>query len=346
MRINRIVFRLKTAEKIYKLFARLIRAQSGSVAVITAMSMVALLGFSALVLDLGASYHEASGLQNALDSAALAALRELPADNLSSADWAAAKIEAMHLAAANNIALTSDDIEPVYENDLATNHIIGIKVQTSVEVDYNFAKVLGIDAGTVTRTAAAGLTPVGAVTGAIPLSITASSLDTAIASGTVTGLTIKCSSNADDIGIDCTGVNGWFGPLRFAGSGACVYSDLIAHGYSGMLQVGQVLNIESGNMSGPTLDGFRTRYDACTHGCTADCYEPDCPKLVYIPVVEVLSHCQVKIVSFAAFFLEECGGCGRNSYIKATYIEGAVLPDTASGAAGQDFGLYTGKLLN
>jgi len=320
--------------------------QSGSVAVITAMSMVVLLGFSALVVDLGVSYNEASKLQNALDSAVLAATRELPAENQASAGWSVAKNEAILFAAANNIVLSPNELEPVYQDNIATSSIIGIRVVKSIEVDYKFARVLGINAGTVTRTAAARLTPAGAITGAIPLSISASSLDAAIAADAVTGLTIKCSSNANDIGIDCTGESGWFGALRFDGSGASVYSDLIANGYSGVLRVGQVLDMENGNMSGPTMDGFTTRYDACTDGCTAGSYEPGCPKLVYIPVVEVLSNNQVKIVSFAAFFLLECGGSGNQSYIKATYMKDTVLTASASGAVGQDFGVYVSKLIS
>jgi hypothetical protein len=116
-------------------------------------------------------------------------------------------------------------------------------------------------------------------------------------------------------------------------------------GFNDILSVGQVLDIESGNMSGPTLEGFSSRYDACVNGCTAESFEPGCPKLVYVPVVEVLSNNQVQVVSFAAFFLDAIGGNGKDSYIKATYIKGTVLPDAASGKGGQDFGLYTSKLL-
>ncbi|MGE4486015.1 MAG: pilus assembly protein TadG-related protein [Oscillospiraceae bacterium] len=327
------------------LFKNIFSSQSGSVAVVTALSLTVLMGFSALVLDLGVSYNEASKLQNALDSAALAAARELPAESINSAVWAAAKNAAIIFAASNDFDITSDNIEPIYKDNDSTHNIVGIKVSKSIEVNYNFARVLGINSGMVTRSASAGLTPVGGLRGAIPLSISSSSLSNAIAAGAVEGLTIKCSSNADDIGIDCTGESGWFGALRFDDTGASIYSNLIAYGFSGELYIGQILDMENGNMSGPTMDGFTTRYNSCTAGCTADSFEPDCPRLVYIPVVEVLSNNQVKIVSFAAFFLLECGGSGNNSYIKATYIDDVVIPDSASGKSGQDFGLYVTKIL-
>ena len=198
----------------------------------------------------------------------------------------------------------------------------------------------------VTRTSSAGLSPAGGIKGAVPLSITSSSLKNAIDAGVVTGLVIKCSSNSDDISIDSSLGQGWFGALRFEGSGASIYSELLAYGYSGYLYVGQIIEMESGNMSGPTLTGFTTRYNQCNDGCTAESYLPDCPKLVYVPVVDVISSKKVKIVAFAPFFLLEYGGSGNNSYIKATYLENVVLSDTSAGTSGEDFGLYINKLLN
>lgn len=327
-------------------FTKIFNNQKGSVAVITTLSMMTLMGFTAFVLDFGVYYNEASKLQNALDSAALAAAQDLPAVSITSADWNEAKNDAISFAESNGFTITQNNIEPVYKNNINTQEITGIKVSKSIEVNYNFARVIGINSATVSRSATAGLTPAGGITGAIPLSITASSLHNAITAGAVTDLTIKCSSNADDVGIDCTGVSGWFGALRFDGSGASIYSNLLAYGYTGVLHVGQVLDMENGNMSGPTMDGFITRYNRCTHGCTASSHEPNCPKLVYIPVIEVLSNSKVKIVAFSTFFLTECGGSGKNSYIKATYIKDIVLPDTATGTNGQDFGLYVDKLLD
>lgn len=333
---------MKLRNFIYQLF----HDQRGDSAVIVAFSMVILLGFAAFVMDLGVNYTETSELQNALDSAALAAVKELPSDNISSVAWVQAQNEAISFASSNHVTINPDNMEPIYKDNNSSNIIIGVKITKTITVDYNFARVLGINSGTVTRTASAGLSPVGGIRGAVPLTITSSSLQNAIASNTVTNLTIKCSSNTSDIGIDCTGVSGWFGAIRINGSGASDYSNFLAYGYSGALQVGQVLDMESGNMSGPTLDGFTTRYNQCTDGCTASNYKPGCPRLVYVPVVQVLSSSQVKIVGFATFFLLECGGSGKDSYIKATYIKNTVLPDATPGAKGQDFGLYVSKLFN
>ncbi len=318
--------------------------QKGSVAVVVALSLVVLLGFSALVVDFGSVHNQKSKLQNALDSAVLSAAQELPAGNTSSVKWIEAQNQAITYAAANNYEISADDIEPVYKDNQMTNKIIGIKVTKSIGVDYYFAKVMGFDSATVSGIAAAGVTPAGGVTGAVPLSITDSSLRAAINAGATDNLTIKCSSNANDIGIDNSTASGWFGALDF-GSGASDYTLYIANGYSGSIQVGQILDMENGNMSGPTLDGFTTRYNKCADGCTADNFTDDCPRIVYVPVVQVISNSQVKVVSFAAFYLLECGGNGKNSYIKAKYIPGKVIPNSATGAGGEDFGLYTSRLL-
>jgi len=329
-----------------RMFTHLIKDQKGSVAILSIFLLTALLGVSALVMDFGVFYLRASRLQDTLDSAVLAGVQELPAENAASAEWIAAKNEAIAFAAFNDIIITTDNIQPVYQNHVSGEPIVGMAITKSESVEYYFAKIFGMASGTVTRSATAGLTPAGGVTGAVPLSITTTSLNQAIAAGAVDNLTIKCSNNTDDIGIDCTTVSGWFGALQFDGTGANVYSDLLAYGYNGNLHVGQILDMEEGNMSGPSLEGFSTRYYACTDGCTADSFQPDCPRLVYIPVVKILSQKQVQIEAFAAFFLTECGGNGNNSYIKATYIKHAALPNQSPGVSGMDFGLYVAKLLN
>ncbi len=324
---------------------RFFRQQNGSVAVVTALSLVILLGFAALVTDLGSVHNQKSKLQNALDSAVLSAVRELPAANTGSVKWIEAQNQAIAYAAANNYTISTDDIEPLYQDNQTTNKIIGIKVTKSMGVDYTFARVMGFDSTTVTDAAAAGVVPAGGVTGAVPLSITSSALSSAIAAGVTDDLMIKCSSDADEITIDNSTATGWFGALRFFGQGANDYEANLANGYSGTIQVGQILDMESGNMSGPTLDGFTTRYNKCTDSCTADNFTDNCPRLVYVPVVQVLPSKQVKVVSFAAFYLLACGGNGNNSYIKAKYIPGRVIADSAAGGGGEDFGVYTSRLL-
>ncbi len=328
------------------IFLRRLRSEKGAVEIIVAVSLAALLGFSAFAVDMGASYAKASKLQNALDSAALAAVKELPASGTDSVAWSSSTLQAVRFAQLNGAEISPSNITALYESGFASGRVSGIKITKTITVDYYFAKVLGINSGSITRTASASIAPVGALSGAVPLCVTSSALKNSIANGATSNIIIKCSPDAGVIGIDCGSSSGWFGALRFDGSGASDYSNNIAYGYSGKLQIGQVLDMESGNMSGPTLTGFNTRINQCRDGCTAENHKADCPKVVYIPVVNVLSGKQVKITGFAAFFLISCGGSGGNSYITASYLENVIIRGSSGAASGEDFGVYAAKLTN
>lgn len=348
--MKKMLLRFSGTDRPQDVFHTLRREENGAVMVLVAAGMVILLGFGALVLDLGMVYHQTARLQNALDSAVLAAVQELPAAGLSDPAWTAAKSKAGSLAAANNLTLSGADLTPVYEGGDTSRRIVGIKAAQSVTVDYAFARVLGVSSGTAARTATAKLSLPGGLKGLVPLSITSDSLATAIADGNIANLTIKCSSKKEDIGIIAG--SGWFGAMQYQGSGANVYKDLLKSGYGGEVHINQVLQMENGNMSGPTLAGVTPRFTG--HGsCTAANHEPDCPRAVYVPVViteptekypQPLGNKEVRVTSFAAFFLESYGGNGSNSYIKATYLPEVVLPNTVGGGGTEDFGIYVTRL--
>ncbi len=259
----------KNLMRMQRVLHKICRGQGGATMVITAMFLVALMGFSALVVDLGSVYYASSKLQNALDSAALAAVKELPATSTSSSEWTVAKSEAVALASANHFTLSEDDIAPVYLGGDSSKKIIGIRVTKNAEVPFSFARVLGINSSTISRGATAEVEPAGGITGgAVPLSITDTALQSAINkatqdSGTAAGLLlqIKCCTNTGEIGIDSTGESGWFGALLFPDTNA-TFEVLLENGYSGSLYVGQILKMNSGNMSGPTIKGTDARIEA------------------------------------------------------------------------------------
>lgn len=352
MKLKHTILRFPGNKKLQNFAHILSRGQDGSIMVLVAVAMVALIGFSALVLDLGVVYFQASRLQNALDSAVLAGVKELPADDSYSAKWVAAEDQAIALAGANGFTLTAGDLEPVYKN----GKVSGIQATSSVTVAYNFARIFNINSGTFTRTATAELSPAGALGGgAVPLSITDTALASKIPEWTPEAgllLTIKCSSNRDEIGFDSTGESGWFGALLFPDSQPADFADQLINGYDGTLYVDQILKMNSGNISGPTLAGFSGRITQCTDGCTWDhfVHEPLCPRVVFVPVVSTvgddLGNNYVRITSFAAFFLQETGGSGKSAYIKAWYLPEITVPNTVGGATNQDFGVYVTRLSN
>lgn len=153
-----------------KIFRKLNLKQDGSVVVIVALFMTVLIGISALVLDMGLAYNKKAELQKDMDSVALAAVRELPADNTSKNEWKNAKAAAIKYAQYNGISdLVESDILPVYEGNNSSNRIIGIKVKDEVIVNYNFAKILGINSSVVNCDSTAVLQPAEGVSGLLPL---------------------------------------------------------------------------------------------------------------------------------------------------------------------------------
>lgn len=142
-------------------FVRPIKGRRGAVLVYSAIILVVLLGVSALAVDLGVAYLAHSQLQNVADAAALAG-----ADKYREAfDEAAAKQEAISIAAANRVLGDSQTLNPLLDvkagsYDSATGTVIpydetmgGFCVQVTARrtrassnpIPTFFAKVLGIN---------------------------------------------------------------------------------------------------------------------------------------------------------------------------------------------------------
>lgn len=105
------------------------------------------------------------------------------------------------------------------------------------------------------------------------------------------------------------GTNGNYGGLELCGSGASTYLSNIINAYDGPLSVGDYVSTEPGNMSGPTSQGINTLIRECNHvpKCTYDNYEPDCPRIITVVVVDSLAvngRKDVKTVGFATFSKE------------------------------------------
>ena len=109
---------------------RLVSREDGAVFIVAALMMTVLLGFSALVIDMGSLYLEKSSLQNALDAAALAGAQSLPA----TAD-ATAKAQ---LYFADNGYSSADLIVSFPDSSTIT-------CSSSQSVETTFARVLGIN---------------------------------------------------------------------------------------------------------------------------------------------------------------------------------------------------------
>lgn len=127
--------------------------ESGQALVVTVFALVALLGMTALAVDVGFYFHERRQLQNAADAAALAGAAFLPDASMATAraqDWAA-----------KNFDDGSEELENV---EVFSYRIPNDRIEVTVkaDVDFFFARVLGIDKAAVRARATAGRVPVTA----------------------------------------------------------------------------------------------------------------------------------------------------------------------------------------
>lgn len=334
--------------------------ERGSVIVLVTLALTALLGFCAIVTDVGLMYAEKAHLQNSVDAAALAGVQELPNDSTLAAQTASA------YATQNGVPTVTVTFE-------ANN--TKIIVQATQQVPTYFARIWGITEEQISVSAKAMMVPPTELSGAVPLSIQ----EQDFVYGQKYVLKYGGRSDNSDWFLDDSknnavkkigeesGTPGWYGALELSGMGADTYRTDLANGYAGTLRVWQILDVKHGNMSGPTADGINTRLSRDTRvpKNTIDNYDRNAPQIVYIPIVKIISESgnsiqEVQIVGFAAFFLEGVAGNGNDSIVTGWFIRtltsnehtSASLADLLNteqdmenGEASNDFGLYTPKLV-
>ena len=315
--------------------------EKGSVVVLVALAMTALMGFLALVIDVGLLFAERARLMDTADAAALAGAQQLA---FSKTD---AETVAREFITRNGENVNDFTVEATEEK---------ITVTAKTNVDFYFAPVLGFTDRDVGARAVAAIGPASTGEHVVPIGIP-STLNPDF--GTICTLKFNSSSKEEDV----LGV-GNFGALDLdgqQGGGANDYEKRLLDGYEGVLTVGSSVIIpESGNMKGPTDSAIQERFErcskecshlgctssACTGKCTPTDYKSGCPRLVIVPVYdikEMQNNNKVKsllVVGFAAFFLEhstegEIKGCFLNPY--------TVPGDIDSGAA--NYGVYSVKLI-
>lgn len=314
-------------QRIVKRFWR-IKDQQGTALVLVALGMVVLLGSAALAADGGYLYLQRQQMSNAVDAAALAGGQELPDDE------DAAEAAAYNYADLNGCPST--EITVAISADKRQ-----VQVTAQREVSLFFARALGIETSEVAAQATARIDPISSLTGAAPLSIADQEF--------IFGLEYQLKDAPGEISDPDHG-SGWYGPVSLGGNGASVYRFNLQYGYSGSLKVGDVIDTETGNMSGPTSYGIAYRISQCNHSpsCTVDHFAPDCPKILLVPVVQpILESNQVKkvrILGFASFLIEALVESGNENYIRGYFVKRVVNGETDGSPGAADYGLYGVRL--
>lgn len=308
-----------------------LREENGTILILVAVGMVAFLGFLALVIDGGNLYLYRNRLARAADASALAGAQELP-------DYpAAAEVKASEYAEKNGV-------EPGRLSVTVSDDNKSITVETAATVDYSFARFLGFTQNNVSARAKAIVGNVKGMKGLVPLELKESDLKFDEET------TIKVGGGQ--------GNQGAYGALDLDGNpggGSKDYENRLADGYEGVVTLSPPhIYIETGNMAEPTDRGLLERLGThanCT--CTYNNYTPDCPRLVYTPVVRPLagdsSGKKREIIGFAAFFITNIELEGQGAEKKAI-ITGYFVKTVADGEVDQsgqsgDFGLKAVKLI-
>ena len=296
------------------------KGERGATMIVFVFSLVAIAACMALVTDIGLLAVEKARLNNAVDAATLAAARariERPGTE---------RVVAASYLEKNGFKNVAFDLQI----DTVTNTL---EIVANEPVPFGFGRILGIDGTTAQARAAGRVLPVmGVNSGIRPFAIA----------------NMPLVLGADYTLKNGTGITGNFGAIELGGAGARSYLDNIVQGYNGRLMVGDSIDTEPGNMSGPTFTGVTSLIADCTHNpkCTPTSFQPDCPRLITIVIVNTLAvngRTTVTIKGFASFFLTGVDGVGNDSIVHGTFVRSVTSGVTADTQA--DYGLYGVKLI-
>ena len=305
------------------------RDESGQSMLVLAMILSVLMGFAALVIDIGMMTIERVRIQNAADAAALAGARMLPGNPGAAIDDAAA------YAGLNGI----DDGEIAAINVTTTSSANDtLQIELERDVDFGLARVLGLFGAKVSVSATART---GGVVGAGTLAPFAVEESVFAGLGQGDSATLKYNATNSD--------NGNFLPLALDAPGASEYEENVKFGSRQRLcavgsetgECASVAETEPGNVVGKTRQALDWIFANTDTAC--DSYEevfseheydqsrlalvPQCNRftsptatsyrLILVPVIDELCNgrCDVTIQGFGLFFIESysCGGNGQGN---------------------------------
>lgn len=288
-----------------------VREESGNTAVIVALSLVSLFGFTALAVDGGSMYLAKSKLQKELDASVLAGAQKLAISQ------SAAVQQAIQTGGKNSLTLYTGDFTT------GTNYI---EVQKTVSQDLTFAKVLGFDKADVYAVARAqvgwrlkdktGVVPVGIPSGKFVLNQT-------------------YQFNLDP-GEDQKG-NYQF--LAIDGTGASTLSDSIQYGSQTKVSIGDSISTKPGLNWNQVRDAFQYRIDQdasksqCQSATTAD---DTCQRVIIAPITDYAGahgNSNVTILGFAAFWIDSIVKQGNQHHVNGKFISLVTPGDFDNGSS-------------
>jgi Flp pilus assembly protein TadG len=269
------------------MLTRLKRQEKGQVAIIFTIALPVLIGALALCCDVLVAYLNWQSMQKAADAAVLAGANYLPADPASA------------ISTANNFA-TRNRIAPseILSTTVAADDM-SITMSVRRKVPAFFARVFGTTSTPVQVAATAGVENVATANGLVPIGVNCPS-----------GIVNQCFGYEQIVTLKNSQIGpGNWGALALGANGANTYRANIENGYQGPVSIGDWTNSETGNMVGPTRQGFKTRWslhEQVDPNGTASSHSLSDPLVVELPLVNWDSprgKSQVQVTGFAAFWI-------------------------------------------
>lgn len=289
--------------------------------VIFAISLTFIAGCAALAIDIGSAVADKSDLSAAVDAAALAGVQELISKSGN-------EINTINDYMSKNIgAIKAVNAEISTENKTVT--VTGIKTAKNY-----FLRVLGLSLGDISATATAKAENITSVNGTRPFAV--------VQQDFIYGEVYTLKEGGGD------GMTGNYAAMALGGNGASIYGNNLLNGYPGLISVGDKILTETGNIAGITETNVNQLIRQCSHTpqCTYNYYNPNCSRIVFIPVVntlEINGKKYVEVLGFATFFLEGTVNHGGQTDITGRFITYCMEGETSSEI--NDYGTYGIRLI-
>jgi hypothetical protein len=314
---------------------KFITDEKGNVIAFTAITMLVFIGFLSLGIDVGTMMVARNQLQATADAAALAGATGL----LFSQGEAINR--AIQLGADNTCLNQSVQISPA---DVTFPTTSRVRVQANQTINLNFAGVIGIPTANISAVAVAEAGTIIGTGGLKPWAVPYFDWDI--------GTPVVIKSGV--LGAPASGP-GYFYPVDFPPlelgtpiPGAQQYEDNILNGSNIEISIGQTLQVEPGNMVGPTQQGvnylinqdFNAYWDGS--GVANSSYPGySSPRIVKVPLYDPdlppdSGRNTVSIIGLAAFFIID---------IQGRDVTGVFIEITTGGTLGNGFSFLKGVKL-
>jgi Flp pilus assembly protein TadG len=228
---------------------RFFKSEAGNMLALTAAGLMAVMGFAALAIDVGCMLTARKQVQNAVDSAALAGASGLLASTSTASD------RAIYYAGRNDCLNQSVQISAA---DVTFPSSGRVRVQATRNMQPFFSQVFGIRQVAITANATAELGSLQGTKGLRPFCMPRSGWD--VGEEVVVKRGSNGASGTPHSFFYCVD----FPPVNQGNpeQGASNYRDNIRNGTEYNVSIGDVLQVEPGNMQGPTSQGVNDLIDA------------------------------------------------------------------------------------